>query len=68
MAKTDSTDMKRRIDAMFKRDCLFGWIFVVSLWLTYGFVYFATTSLSEHATHGGVEHRPHHRRPLGARV
>lgn len=54
MVQKGSSEMQGRINAMFKRDCVFGWIFVVWLWLTYAFVYFATTSLSEHASHGGV--------------
>jgi hypothetical protein len=34
--------MRTRIDAMLSRDRAMAWIFVVLLWITIGFVYFAT--------------------------
>lgn len=46
---------KRRIDAMFGRDRIFGWVFVVWLWITYGFTYFAVTFISEAAAGSGVQ-------------
>jgi hypothetical protein len=58
MAKRDleyykSVEFKKRINKMFMGDCIFGWVFVVWLWLTYAFVYYMTESQSEFAT-GGV--------------
>lgn len=38
---TDQT-LRSRIDAMLSRDRAMAWIFVVLLWITIGFVYFAT--------------------------
>jgi hypothetical protein len=38
---------------MFVWDCIFGWVFVVWLWLTYGFVFFMTTTQTGFAG-GGV--------------
>lgn len=55
MAKQADATFKARIDAMFHRDCVFGWVFVVWLWTTYLFVYFAITSVSEAAGSGGVQ-------------
>jgi hypothetical protein len=49
-----STEFKQRIDKMFHLDCVFGWAFVIWLWLTYGFVFIMTTTQSEFAT-GGVQ-------------
>jgi hypothetical protein len=34
-------DLRSRIDSMYGRDKMMAWIFVVLLWLTIGFVYFA---------------------------
>jgi fatty acid desaturase len=34
-------DLRARIDAMFSRDKMMAWIFVILLWITIGFVYFA---------------------------
>ena len=34
--------LRSRIDAMLSRDRAMAWIFVVLLWITIGFVYFAT--------------------------
>jgi hypothetical protein len=34
-------DLRSRIDSMFGRDKMMAWIFVVLLWITIGFVYFA---------------------------
>ena len=34
--------LRSRIDAMLSRDRAMAWVFVVSLWITIGFVYFAT--------------------------
>lgn len=50
MAATDSSyyrsaEFKTRMDSMFKRDCIFAIVFVVVLWLTYGFVYFMISPL-----------------------
>lgn len=36
-----SEDLLRRIDAMFNRDRLWAWGFVIALWITYIFVFFA---------------------------
>lgn len=33
--------LRSRIDAMLSRDRAMAWVFVVSLWITIGFVYFA---------------------------
>ena len=38
---TMSEDLLRRIDAMFNRDRLWAWGFVIFLWITYIFVFFA---------------------------
>ena len=48
-----SAEFKKRINKMFLWDCIFGWVFVVWLWLTYSFVFFMTISQSEFAR-GGV--------------
>jgi hypothetical protein len=48
-----STEFKRRINKMFAWDCVFGWVFVLWLWLTYAFVFFMTVSQSDFAS-GGV--------------
>ncbi len=55
MAKQEDAVFKARIDAMFHRDCLFGWIFVAWLWVTYLFVYWAITSRSPVAGSGGIQ-------------
>lgn len=34
-------DLRSRIDSMYDRDKMMAWVFVVLLWLTIGFVYFA---------------------------
>lgn len=36
-----SEDLSRRIDAMFNQDRLWAWGFVIVLWITYIFVFFA---------------------------
>ena len=45
-----SPEFKQRIQKMFIRDCIFGYVFVVWLWLTYGFVFFMTISQTEFAS------------------
>lgn len=45
-----STEFKQRIQKMFIWDCIFGYGFVVWLWLTYGFVFFMTMSQTEFAS------------------
>ena len=40
-------EMSRRIDAMFKKDRLWAYGFVVLLWLTYAFVFFASNAIIE---------------------
>ncbi len=49
-----STEFKQRIQKMFIWDCIFGFVFVVWLWLTYGFVFYMTITQSEFAS-GGVK-------------
>jgi hypothetical protein len=41
-----SPEFKKRVESMFRWDCVFGWVFVIWLWLTYGFVFYMTTSQS----------------------
>lgn len=36
---------QHRIEAMFRRDCIFAWAFVVGLWCTIGYVFIATWPL-----------------------
>ena len=50
MAEKDSSyyrseEFKGRVESMYRRDCVFAIVFVVVLWLTYGFVYFMITPL-----------------------
>lgn len=45
-----SPEFKKRIDKMFNMDCIFGWGFVIWLWITYAFVYFMTTTQSDFVT------------------
>jgi hypothetical protein len=40
-----SQDLRSRIDAMFSRDKTMAWIFIVVLWITIAFVYFAIFGL-----------------------
>lgn len=54
-AKQPDAVFKGRIDAMYGRDRLFGLVFVVWLWITYGFTYFAVTFVSEAAGGSGVQ-------------
>lgn len=49
-----SAEFKERIQKMFMRDCIFGYGFVVWLWLTYAFVFYMLVTQSEYAT-GGVQ-------------
>ncbi len=42
-----SSDLSVRIEAMFRRDRLWAWVFVVALWLAVGFVFFAIYPLVE---------------------
>lgn len=49
-----STEFKTRIEGMFTRDCIFGMVFVVWLWLTYAFVFFMIRSQSD-AVSGEVQ-------------
>ena len=53
LAYYKSAEFKKRINKMFMGDCIFGWVFVVWLWLTYGFVFYMTVTQSEFAT-GGI--------------
>ena len=42
--------LRSRIDAMLSRDRAMAWVFVVLLWVTIGFVYFATDQFITDAT------------------
>ena len=55
MAKQTDEVFKARINAMFHRDCVFGWLFVVWLWVTYLFVYFAITAESSAVQDPGIQ-------------
>ena len=46
--------LRSRIDAMLARDRAMAWIFVVLLWITIGFVYFATDQFITDSTLRGV--------------
>ena len=41
------TDVRARIDAMFSRDKAMAWVFVVLLWVSIAFVYFAIIGFVE---------------------
>jgi hypothetical protein len=45
-----SAAFKARIQKMFMRDCIFGYVFVVWLWVTYGFVFYMTSTQSDYVT------------------
>ena len=45
---------KARIQSVFIKDCIFGAILVIWLWLTYGFVFFMIRSQSEYVS-GNVQ-------------
>lgn len=38
-------DLDRRIDSMFRLDCIWAWAFVASLWAVVGFVFFSINAL-----------------------
>lgn len=40
-----SQDLDRRIDSMFRLDCIWAWGFVVALWAVVGFVFFSINTL-----------------------
>ncbi|GAB4261592.1 MAG: hypothetical protein Kow0092_11240 [Deferrisomatales bacterium] len=48
-------EFQKRVDDMFRRDCLFAWVFVIWLWLTYAFVYFVITFVSEAAAKTDIQ-------------
>lgn len=43
-------DLQRRIDGMFRLDCIWAWAFVVVLWCVVGFVFFSITSIVDDST------------------
>lgn len=43
---TENTVIQSRITAMFRRDCVFAYGFVVALWLVYAFVFFTLIEIS----------------------
>jgi hypothetical protein len=55
MASQAEADFRERIQAMFSRDRLFGWAFVVWLWVTYVFTYWAIMSVWHSETEGGIK-------------
>ena len=55
MANQAEADFKGRIDAMFGRDRLFGWAFVVWLWVTYFFTFWAIMTTWHAPSEGGVQ-------------
>lgn len=55
MANQSEAEFKRRIVAMFGRDRLFAWTFVVWLWVTYGFTFWAITTTWHAPSEGGVQ-------------
>jgi hypothetical protein len=55
MANQAEADFKGRIDAMFGRDRLFGWAFVVMLWVTYAFTYWAVMATWNAPSKGDVQ-------------
>ncbi len=42
-----NTDVRARIDAMFSRDKAMAWVFIVLLWVSIAFVYFAIIGFVE---------------------
>lgn len=40
-----SQDLDRRIDSMFRLDCIWAWGFVATLWAVVGFVFFSINAL-----------------------
>ncbi len=42
-----NTDVRTRIDAMFSRDKAMAWVFIVLLWVSIAFVYFAILGFVE---------------------
>ncbi len=42
-----NTDVRARIDAMFSRDKAMAWVFIVLLWVSIAFVYFAILGFVE---------------------
>lgn len=55
MAAEERVDLGKRVNAMYHRDCLFAWVFVAWLWLTYAFVYFVITLVSDAAAKGDIQ-------------
>ena len=55
MANQAEADFKGRINAMFGRDRLFGWAFVVILWVTYVFTYWAIMVAWDSPSKGEVQ-------------
>ena len=55
MASQEEADFRGRIEAMFGRDRLFGWGFVVFLWVTYVFTYWAIMSVWHSEAEGGIK-------------
>jgi hypothetical protein len=55
MAEQNELHFQRRVDAMFHRDCVFAWVFVVWLWLTNAFVYFVITFVSDAAAKPSIQ-------------
>jgi hypothetical protein len=54
MATQEEADFRGRIEAMFGRDRLFGWAFVVGLWVTYVFTFWAIMTTWDAPSQGGV--------------
>jgi len=52
MANQTEADFQRRIDSMFHWDGVFSWVFVISLWVTYVFTYWAVMYVSTIAARG----------------